>query len=114
VRFDGAGLSAASAGEGVGHQVYTSQSEGRATIPVDLSAVQALDNAAHANEAPKVDHTVTLSRNAPAPSSSPTTPPAPVPRVPLPEGRVPKSVLRLIFGAIALVIIGYLIYKYRG
>ena len=38
----------------------------------------------------------------------------PVARAPLPEGRVPKGVLRLIFGAIALVVIALLYYKFRG
>jgi serine/threonine protein phosphatase PrpC len=119
VRFDGAGLSAASAGEGVGHQAYTSQSESRATIPVDLSAVQALDDAPHGNATPPTDHTATLPRQPLVERNSPTAPMAPSSRAqaarpPLTEPRVPKSVLRLIFGAIALVIIGYLYFKFRG
>lgn len=116
VRFDGAGLSAASAGEGVGHQVYTSQSESRATIPVDLAAIQAADDA-HATSTPKNDHAATLPRQAEAPvaRNSPTTPMARVSRGELPEGRVPKRVLQLIFGAIALVVVvGYIVYKYRS
>jgi len=90
VRFDGAGLSAASAGEGVGHQPYTSQSESRTTMPVNLSAVRALED--EANGAPL----------------------EPIARAPLPEGRVPKTGLRLIFGAIGLAIIGWLYFKFRG
>jgi PPM family protein phosphatase len=121
VRFDGSGLSAASAGEGVGHQVYTSQSEGRATVPVDLSAVQAMDPDAHANKESPADHSATMPRRTPvaqsasSASNSPTAPMKPVP-APMPrgEGRVPKSVLQLIFGAIALVIIAYLLFKSRG
>ncbi len=112
VRFDGAGLSAASAGEGVGHQPYTSESESRTTMPVNLSAVQALEDAA--DSASKTDRTVTLPRRAPAASNSPIAPMEPLARAPLPEGRVPKTLLRLIFGAIALVIIGWLYYKFRG
>ena len=111
VRFDGAGLSAASAGEGVGHQPYTSQSESRTTMPVNLSAVRALED--EANSAPKTDRTVTLPRRSPTASSSSTAPIEPIARAPLPEGRVPKTLLRLIFGAIALVIIGWLYYKFR-
>jgi protein phosphatase len=111
-RFDGAGLSAASAGEGVGHQPYTSESESRTTMPVNLSAVQALEDAA--DSASKTDRTVTLPRRSPAASNSPTAPMEPRARAPLPEGRVPKSLLRLIFGAIALIIIGWLYYKFRG
>ena len=38
----------------------------------------------------------------------------PVPRAPLPEGRVSKTALRVVFGAIALAIIAYLYSKYRG
>ena len=114
VRFDGAGLSSASAGEGVGHQVYTSQSEARATIPVDLGAIQAADAEAHANTTPKSDHAATLPRLTPVTRNSPTTPMAPAVSRPLPEGRVPKSVLRLIFGAIALGVVAYAIYKYRS
>jgi serine/threonine protein phosphatase PrpC len=116
VRFDGTGLTAASAGEGVGHQVYTSQSESRATIPVDLGAIQAADAAAHANTIAPTDHEATLPRVAPVSRTSPTTPLAPVSRAsaPLPEGRVPTSVLRLIFGAIALGVVVYAIYKYRS
>jgi serine/threonine protein phosphatase PrpC len=111
-RFDGAGLSAASAGEGVGHQPYTSESESRTTMPVNLSAVQALEDAA--DSASKTDRTVTLPRRSPAASNSPTAPMEPRARAPLPEGRVPKSLLRLIFGAIALIIIGWLYYKFRS
>jgi serine/threonine protein phosphatase PrpC len=113
VRFDGAGLSVASAGEGVGHQAYTGQTESRTTMPVNLSTVQALDN----NAFPKSDHTVAIPSRAPAVRGSPGSPAAqPVPRsnAPLPEGRVPRSVLRVIFGAIALVILVYLYITLRG
>src|SRR4029077_11918958 len=114
VRFDGAGLSVASAGEGVGHQAYVGQSEGRATIPVDLGAVQAADAAANASAAPTAERPVTSSRRTPQ-GASPHTPPARTPgRPPVPGGRVPKGVLRLVFGAIALVIVVYLYFKLRG
>ncbi len=114
VRFDGAGLNIASAGEGVGHQTYTSQSESRATVPVDLNAVRELDIEAHANTQPKIDHADTLARERYL-SSGPTTPVSqPLSRAPLPEGRVSKSVLRLIFGTIALALIAYLYLKFRG
>jgi PPM family protein phosphatase len=39
VRFEGSGLSVAASGEGVGHQVYTSESEQRVTQPVDVGAI---------------------------------------------------------------------------
>src|SRR4029077_3993350 len=51
VRFDGAGLSVASAGEDVGHTAYTGLADSRTTIPVDLGAIQALDDEASANGA---------------------------------------------------------------
>jgi protein phosphatase len=118
VRFDGAGLDVASAGEGVGHQAYTSQSEARATIPVDLGAVQAADAAAEmaatASSAPTAERPVKSAHNAPRAGHAP----APVPRgashPPIPEGRVPKGVLRMVFGAIALVVAVYLYLKFRG
>lgn len=123
VRFDGSGLGQSAAGEGVGHQVYTSQSESRATIPVDLSAVQALDNDAHANKESPEDHAATLPRRtpvtqtAPNAANSPTAPMKPAAATapaPIGEGRVPKNVLRLIFGAIGLALIAYLYTKFRG
>ena len=112
VRFDGAGLSAASTGERVGHQPYTGESESRTTMPVNLSAVQALED--EADSAPKTDRSVTRPRRSPTASSSPTAPLEPIARAPFPEGRVPKTLLRLIFGAIALATIGWLYYKFRG
>jgi PPM family protein phosphatase len=113
VRFDGDGLSVADASEGVGHQTYTGQADARATIPVDLSAAQAAESEAHANATAPADHEVTQSRR--QYSSGPTAPMVPPrSRAPLPQGRVPTALLRLIFGAIALVIIGYLYYKFRG
>jgi len=81
-------------------------------MPVNLSAVRALED--EANSAPKTGRTVTLPRRSPTASSSPTAPMEPLARAPLPEGRVPKTGLRLIFGAIALAIIGWLYYKFRG
>lgn len=114
-RFDGTGLDVASAGEGVGHQAYTSQSEGRATIPVDLGAVQAADAALNASSAPTAERPVTSARRSP-PGSAPVRAPAPkpAPRAPVPEGRVSKDVLRIIFGMIAVLVGGYVYYKLRG
>ena len=112
VRFDGAGLSVASAGEGVGHQTYTSQTEARATIPVDLGALQALDAAADQSTAPTAERPVTSARRTPGASHAPAVKSAS--RPPIPEGRVPKNVLRMVFGAIALVIVVYLYFKLRG
>ena len=114
-RFDGTGLDVASAGEGVGHQTYTSQSEGRATIPVDLGAVQAADAALNASSAPTAERPVTSARRSP-PGGAPvrSAAPKPAPRAPVPEGRVSKDVLRIIFGTIAVLVGGYVYYKLRG
>ena len=109
-RFDGAGLSVASPGDGVGHQAYTSQSEARATMPVDLDAVQAAEAAAAKTDEVAM---VPARRSPPAGTNSPTAPMTPV-SAPLAEGRIPKNVLRMIFGAIGLVIVGWLILKFRG
>jgi serine/threonine protein phosphatase PrpC len=114
-RFDGDGLSAASSGEGVGHRTYTGQFETRATVPVDLGAVRALDDDAHLDAAPVSDRAVTMPRPAVGATASSAAPLSPAASsAPIPEGRVPKALLRLIFGAIALVVIAYLYYKFRG
>ncbi len=106
VRFDGGGLSAASAGGPVGHKVYTGQSEQRPTMPVDLGVVLAMAPEAITAESPA------LARQY---SSGPTAPMlARETRAPKAEGKVPTSVLRLIFGAIAGVIIVLLYFKFRG
>ncbi|MGH7655000.1 MAG: Stp1/IreP family PP2C-type Ser/Thr phosphatase [Gemmatimonadaceae bacterium] len=114
VRFDGSGLDVASAGEDVGHQAYMSQSDSRVTVPVDLGVVHALDPDAHANVLPTDDRPTTPAHRfsgAPRPSAPPMKAAA---RAPIPEGRVPKNLLRLIFGAIAVAIAVYLYVKFRG
>jgi protein phosphatase len=114
VRFDGAGLRAASAGEVVGHKAYIGQSEGRATIPVDLGMVHALDAAADASSAPTAERPVTAGRRTPGGAQASAQPAKTASRPPIPEGRVPKGVLRMIFGALALVVAVYLYFKFRG
>ena len=112
VRFDGTGLGIASSGEGVGHQAYTSQSEGRATVPVDLAAVQAMDKQADAM--PKTDNTVAMKRQTPPSANSPTTPMQPVSGAAAPASRVSKGTLQIIFGAIGVAVLAYLFLKLRG
>ena len=108
VRFDGSGLIAATAGDGVGHKVYTGQSEQRATMPVNLSAVQAAEREAATAETP-------LKEPVKHYSSGPTAPMIP-PALPsrTPAAKVPTNVLRLIFGALAAIIVFYLYTKFRG
>jgi protein phosphatase len=113
VRFDGDGLAVAALDEGVGHQAYTGQADMRATMPVDLGAVQALDTDAHA-EPGVMDHRAAGAPRAPlgAAAAAPATHAGA--GAPIPEGRVPRVVLRIVFGAIALAVIGYLYHKFRG
>lgn len=113
-RFDGAGLSAASAGEGVGHQTYSGEAESRATTAVDLNAVRPVNGSGRSNGAPTTGRTTTTSRPAADASLQGAAPLEPYMRAPLSEGRVPKNVLRVIFGAIALLVIAYLYNKFRG
>jgi protein phosphatase len=114
-RFDGDGLSAASSGEGVGHRTYTGQFETRATVPVDLGAVRALDDDAHLDTAPVSERAVTVPRPAAGATASSAAPLSPAASsAPIPEGRVPRALLRFIFGTIALLVIAYLYYKFRG
>jgi serine/threonine protein phosphatase PrpC len=105
-RFDGPGLRAASAGEGVGHRTYTSRSESRAMTPVSPGAAQAPGGGAHASSVRNGDDSDTLPGRLPAASNTPTAP--------HPQGRVPRNVLRVVFGAVALVIIVWLYFKFRG
>jgi PPM family protein phosphatase len=113
-RFDGAGLSAAGAGEGAGHQAYTSVSESRVTMPVDANAVQKLASEVAGGVGETNGRTMPLPRQVASADRTPTGRGESTPASPFPEGRVPKHVLRLIFGAIALAIIVYLYFKFRG
>jgi hypothetical protein len=110
-RFEGDGLSVASNGESVGHRVYTSDTESRATVPVDMSTLppmtpeEELSMAATPRETP-VPARPSLADYPAARASSP------VPRKP-PERRVSLAALRLIFGTIGLLIGLAIIYKYK-
>lgn len=114
VRFDGTGLSVASAGEGVGHQTYNGEAESRATTAVDLQAVRPRDGREHADGVSTTGHNTAPTRRTPDASNPAAAPLESHARAPVPKGRVPKSVLRLIFGTIALLLIAYLYFKFRG
>lgn len=113
-RFEGAGLGAAAAGEGVGHRAYTGQSESRTTVPVELSAVQSFEDGSR-EAGPRAS-----GLGNPPPSPDPTVQPLPTRAIlfpssaPIPEGRVSKTLLRMVFGAIALAVVIYLYFWYRG
>ncbi len=114
VRFDGAGLNVASAGEDVGHTAYTGLADSRTTIPVDLGAIQALDDEASAHGGLRTTPVAAPPRRAPGAPTAASSPMKPAMRAPVQGGRVPKNVLRMIFGAIALLIGIYSYFKLRG
>jgi protein phosphatase len=113
VRFDGSGLDVASAGEDVGHMTYTGLADSRVTIPVDLGAIKAMDDEANSGGVPSTGR-ATAPRRSPSLPNSAATPMRASARAPIPGGRVPKNVLRMIFGAIALLIALYSYFKLRG
>ncbi len=110
VRFDGAGL-AESGAETVEHRVFRSSQEGRATVPLDRSSVPAL-SALDESEIP------TLETDAVHPERvvvgqgglGPTIEIAPKARHSRNEGRVPRDLLRVVFGSLAAIVLAiYLI-----
>jgi len=110
-RFEGDGLSVASDDESVGHRVYTSDTESRPTTPVDASTLppttpeEELSMAATPRETP-VPEMPAFRDDVAARASSPVP-------LDLPERRVSLAALRLIFGAIGLLIGLAIIYKYK-
>jgi serine/threonine protein phosphatase PrpC len=124
-RFDGAGLVAAGA-ESVEHRVYRGSQETRPTMPVDRSSVPGLNAMGDDDEQAEIP---TLETDAITPdkiivgtarSAGPTAKIAPEARDELrrrmeAKERVPKDLLRAVFGAIAaLVFVFYLIRWIRS
>jgi protein phosphatase len=110
-RFEGDGLSVASNDESVGHRVYTSDAESRVTMPVHASALPPMTAEEEASmAATPTDNPVPLRTSFggdfPAPLSDPAS-------LGPPERRVSLATLRLIFGAIGLLIGLAIIYKYN-
>ena len=99
VRFDGEGLQAATSGDAVGHRVYASESEARATVPVNASSIPSEDDDRMATtadlEPAKFIRTTPRMASTPVSTASDTVKIAP---------RVPVGYLRLVFGAIAIVV----------
>jgi hypothetical protein len=123
-RFDGAGLVEAGA-EAVEHRVYRGSQETRATVPVDRSSVPGLSAMSDDDQAEIP--TLETDKITPdkiivgtAKTTAPTAKIAPDAREELrrrveAKGRVPKDLLRAVFGAIfALVLVFYLIRWIRG
>ena len=96
VRFDGEGLQAAASGDAVGHRVYASESEARATVPVNSSSIPPEDDERMTTtadlEPARFIRTTPRMANPPVAAVSDSTP------------RVPVGYLRLVFGAIAIVV----------
>lgn len=123
VRFEGPGLVDAGA-EAVEHRVYRGSQETRATVPVDRSSVPGLEAMSDDDQA----EIPTLETDAITPdkiivgtakSTAATAKIAPEAREELRRrvegGRVPKDLLRAVFGTIAaLVLVFYLIRWIRG
>jgi hypothetical protein len=128
VRFEGSGLSMASSGEGVGHQVYTSESEQRVTQPVNVAAIPPAALEELPTEPREMGRPKTEDER---PRVSPTAYEAPKieamdegPLAATPEaggqqsgggGRISEQTLRLIFTVIGVLVAGVILYNWwRG
>jgi protein phosphatase len=101
-RFEGSGLEPPSPDEGPAHRPYSSQSEQRITQPVDVTAIAGIaedDAGVDASARPTVPMVPTEPRNTPASA------------VLAEDTRVSIAKLRLIFGAIAVVIGAVVVYS---
>ncbi|HVZ48905.1 MAG TPA: Stp1/IreP family PP2C-type Ser/Thr phosphatase [Gemmatimonadaceae bacterium] len=122
-RFDGEALSDPADGEEPQHQVYASESDARATVPVHASTIDEFapdtraDPEAITDEVPAVNGAPGAGEDAQGaavpvvPEGMGATPPARSanPASGAPGERVPIGVLRLIFGAIAAIVAIYFI-----
>jgi protein phosphatase len=103
-RFDGDGLDVASSADDVGHQAYTGNWDQRTTTPVYASTIPAEDaDETVPSSTPAMDARATAPRLSPAASGAVARP--------LPESRVSVATLRLVFGAIALLLGAAVVYK---
>ena len=102
-RFEGDGLSVASNDDGVGHRVYTSEAEQRPTVRVSAAALPPMTP----QEEAALAGAPTSQAAAMAAAAASGAVPAPA------ERRVSLALLRLIFGAIGLLIGLAIIYKFR-
>lgn len=109
-RFDGAGLEVAASSEEVGHRVYTGENEARPTMPVSAASIPQLTEAeerAFNSPAPREKSLTPNSSQPPVPATPSRPRPAAAP-TPTAESRVSVVVLRVVFGAVALAIVGWL------
>jgi len=116
-RFEGNGLSVAAESEEVGHRVYTGESEARPTMPVNSANIPELtvdEERAFSSPAPR-EKSLTPSSQPVVPaaasasnaSGAASSRPAPA-ATPTAESRVSVVLLRVVFGAVALAIVGWL------
>ena len=106
-RFEGPGLSMASAADDVGHRVYTSEADMRATVKIEAASLP-LD------VVEVITDPMLPARRLPAQAAF--GPGEPVTRVtpagvPEPEQRIPVQTLRWIFGVIGLVVATVVVYE---
>ncbi|MBX9928539.1 MAG: protein phosphatase 2C domain-containing protein [Gemmatimonadaceae bacterium] len=102
-RFEGEGLQPPEGADAVGHAVFRSSGESRATMPVDANLVATLEVAASAPTRPSKPPTPRV--------TAPVAPPASA--APPSSGRPSPTALRLIFGAI-FILVAAALYLTRG
>lgn len=111
VRFEGPGLSESSA-ESVEHRVYRGSQQSRPTVPLDRSSVPAL-SAVDEDEIPTLEtEAITPEKMVAgyADTTGPTVEIAPKAKGATADGRVPRDLLRVVFGSLAALVLAiYLI-----
>lgn len=110
-RFEGDGLKTTGA-EAPAHRIYRGSQEARATMPLERDSVRAIEAVPEDDEELiTTEEVVTDDRppSAAAPVAAPSAAPASVrpklPPPPPPGGRVPTGALRMLFGALALLVL---------
>ena len=119
VRFDGDGLEIAQSAESVGHQVYTSESDQRITVPVDAKVVSAIDEPIVSNAGPGPMAGISERRPTPdTPYQAPTI--AALSSGPMAaaggekvsgRGRISEGTLRLVFAVIGTLVGAFILYR---
>lgn len=113
-RFDGTGLKTTGA-EAPAHRIYRGSQEARATMPLERDSVRAIEAIPEDDEYLVTTEEVVTDKSPPAAvplAASPTVRPK-LPPPPPPGGRVPTGALRMLFGALALlVLIIYLVGRF--
>lgn len=114
-RFEGEGLKTTGA-EAPAHRIYRGSQEARATLPLERDSVRAIqaipeedDDLVTTEEVltvkPAAAAAPPAERPAAVPATSPSTVRPKLPPPPPPGGRVPTGALRMLFGALALLVL---------